>query len=141
MSYKQQQDAVEDDWEQAADLSQQASQMHISQQQQQQQQQQQASFRPQANTFVPGSQPFYPQQYYQQGGYPSQQQTYGAQGAYPQYGQGGYGYQQQGGYGGGYGAQYGAQQTYQPQVLQRNQAPPTQIAKKPGSFFRRLALI
>jgi peptide chain release factor subunit 3 len=138
MSYKQQQDAVEDDWEQAADLSQQASQMHISQQQQQQQQQ--ASFRPQANTFVPGSQPFYPQQYYQQGGYPSQQQTYGAQGAYPQYGQGGYGYQQQGGYGGGYGAQYGAQQTYQPQVLQRN-APPPQITKKPGSFFRILLLI
>ena len=135
MSYQQYpQEPVDDDWEQAADLSQQTSQMHISQQQQQQQQPQ-PSFRPQANTFVPGGQPFYPQQQYYQQGYPSQQQGYGAQGGYPQYSQGGYGYPQQGGYGGGggYDAPYGAQQAYQPQLLQRNQNPPVQTAKKPGT--------
>ena len=135
----QQQNPPADDWEEAADseqnLSQATSRMNISAQA--------PSFRPQANTFVPGgAQTYYPpQQYYQQGGYPQQQQQmYGNQPVYPQYGQQPqYGYQQQGGYGGGYGAQYGAQQQFQPQVLQRGQAPPTQARKESGMIFNLIA--
>lgn len=123
-----------DDWEEAADneqnLSQQTSRMNISAQA--------PSFRPQANTFVPGGQQaYYPQQqYYQQ---PQQQQMYGNQHAYPQYGQPSYGYQQ-GGYGGGYGSQYGGQPQFQPQVLQRGQAPPTQAKKETGMLHYGIKL-
>ena len=137
-----QQNPPVDDWEQAADqtdqnLSQQASRLNISARA--------AEFRPQASQFVPGQQQFYPQYYPQQ-----QQQMYSQQ-QYPQYGQPygqqQYGYDQsQGGYGGGYGAQggYGSQyssQQYQapPQVLQRGQTPPT---AQPGIFFsNQLGLI
>ena len=122
MSSQQQKQQPADDWEEAADLSQQTSQMNISAQA--------PAFRPQANTFVPtGQQQFYPpQQYYQQGGYPQQQPMYGSQPTHPQYGPP-YGYQQQGWYGGGYSAQYGSQQQFQPQVLQRGQNAPTQTKK------------
>jgi hypothetical protein len=105
------QQAPVDDWELAADnerdqnLSQQASHMHISRQA--------PSFRPQANAFVPGGQPFCPQQQFYQQGYPPQQQVYGAS-SYLPYRQQQYGYQQQQDrYVGGYGAQYNIQQ-YQP---------------------------
>ena len=116
-----------DDWEQAADqtdqnLSQQTSQLNISAGA--------PEFRPQASQFIPG-QSFYPQYYPQQPMYSQQQ--------YPPHGQGygqQYGYNQQGGYGGGYGAQggytqYRGQQQYQntPPVLQRGQNQPAPAAQ------------
>ena len=134
-----QQNPPADNWEEAADseqdLSQGTSRMNISAQA--------PSFRPQANTFVPGAgQNYYPpQQYYQQGGYPQQQaqQMYGNQPAYPQYGQQPqYGYQQQGAYSRAYGAQY-VQHQFQPPVMQRGQTPPTQTKKESGLILDMMA--
>jgi hypothetical protein len=125
-SQKQQEGGAADDWEQEADneqyLAQQTSRMNINAQA--------PSFRPQANTFVPGGQPFYSQQqYYQNQGYP-QQQMYGTQPSYPQYQQSQYGYQQQQGGYGGYGA---PQQSYQPQLLQRGQNTTSHTKKESGT--------
>lgn len=107
------------------------------------------SFRPNANAFQPGVQSFQPgQQYYQHGPMGQQQYMppqYG--GAYPQYGQGGYGqYNQayggqygQGGYNNAYTQPYGGhnqqqqqQQPFQPQAQQPQQRQTPVIAKRPA---------